>query len=613
MYLSDVSIEGYKAFSSKTQIPISQGLCVILGENASGKSTIIDAIRLILQEDEFGLTGISDTDFHRGFKPGSTSASRISVNCTYSDLSKDEKIRYSTWLNSSDLSKAQLSIQIENKISQRGYYKKEIWGGDSLASAFERDLLDRISCVYLPPLRDAEHRLKAIRGSRLSRLFRSLQLDEVDKSSDSDLIQRVRKLNTDLITEDPMITKVNDLIKDQLVKALGDTYGQTTSIQFTEVSFQRIVESLRLLYYPDIANGTKQIDLESFRELNQNSLGYNNLIYLATVLAEFEGLAKETGSQDVKILLIEEPEAHLHPQLQLRLMDYFKQAVTDSKNIQIIVTTHSPTITSITDISNLNVIANNQLEGKPNSVLLDKCINSEDTSRYLKKWLDVTKSIMLFSRGVLLVEGISEALIIPILADNLYRERYKTNNIMKNRGVSIVNINGISFKHFLTVFLEYSLYDDAVPKPYLNIKCAAIADKDPDKYADVSDRDSSDAFGIEKYCQVLDKSKNCKLYVNTLTFEYDLALVDGNFALMADVLCGMYKSNTKTKQELISLKSKDWAKLTTEEKEQAATKLLQAIKKRGKADFALKLSVSENKHLLNVPQYIDQAFKWLIN
>lgn len=65
MFLSTIKIKGYKAFNDEFTATFNSGLNILMGENGSGKSSVIDAIRLIFLEDEYGRTGINSSDFHR--------------------------------------------------------------------------------------------------------------------------------------------------------------------------------------------------------------------------------------------------------------------------------------------------------------------------------------------------------------------------------------------------------------------------------------------------------------------------------------------------------------------------------------------------------------------
>ncbi|MEW6755304.1 MAG: ATP-dependent endonuclease, partial [Candidatus Latescibacterota bacterium] len=158
----------------------------------------------------------------------------------------------------------------------------------SRASAFEWELFDAIDCVYLPPLRDAEAKLREGKGSRLARLLKDLYREELEAArragTQHPLEKRVAALNQELVADESApIAQANRVIRERLREAVGEAFGQDTQVQFSEVSFNRIVESLRLLFFPDLAADKSP---EAFRSLHDDSLGYSNLLYLATVLAE---------------------------------------------------------------------------------------------------------------------------------------------------------------------------------------------------------------------------------------------------------------------------------------------------------------------------------------
>src|SRR5699024_11441202 len=125
-------------------------------------------------------------------------------------------------------------------------------------------------------------------------------------------------------------------------------------------------------------------------------------------------------------LLDEEPEAHLHPQLQYILFNYLNKL--DGNVIQLFVTSHSPTITAKADINTIMVLQNQN--NTVYSLPLRNIDLSKNNKNYLSKFLDVSRSQLFFANGVMLVEGISEALLITEFSSLLGPEF-----VMEKKGV----------------------------------------------------------------------------------------------------------------------------------------------------------------------------------
>jgi putative ATP-dependent endonuclease of OLD family len=140
--------------------------------------------------------------------------------------------------------------------------------------------------------------------------------------------------------------------------------------------------------------------------------------------------------------LIEEPEAHLHPQRQLRVMKYLQeQTEKEKEGIQIIVTTHSPNLASAIKLNNLVMMQ----KGRAFSMAEQQTKLDSSDYRFLERFLDVTKANLFFARGVMIVEGDAENILLPTLAKLLGRDFTK-------HGVSIVNVGGVGLRRYAKIF-----------------------------------------------------------------------------------------------------------------------------------------------------------------
>lgn len=614
MYLRKLSIEGYKNFSQPFNIDFPQRLSVLVGENGTGKTAVVDAIRLILIQDDFDRAPISDTDFYRPFTKDKERAKSLRIKGIFQGLSEDEKVAFLPW---TDLEgKATLTLLVENKQNTKGYYKRELWGGASRSSMFERELFDRIDCVYLPPLRDAEVKLREGRSSRLSRLLKNLEREALkkaeEKKEDHSLVKSAKDLNKELANQ-KCIQEASEKIRKRLRDAIGNVFGQDSQIQFSETSFNRIVESLRLFFFPELDSNPSE---DMWRSLEENSLGYNNLLYLATVLAE---LSEAEKSIHYKIILIEEPEAHLHPQLQIRLLTYL-QTIQD---FQIIITTHSTVLAASAPLNSLIHLSRHRKEKgiyEYKVVSLQSCKLLDESEKFISRWLDVTKSNLLFAKGVILVEGIAEAMLLPelakkILADYNAKQRDETRKLpvsLEDAGVSVINMNGIYFYHFTQLFCNIDgteSKDNKIP-----IRCSGMTDNDPPKES----KPTQCVKGDNPALQLIEKvnlSEHARLYANMLkTFEYDLAMeAANNMNLMLDVLIELWPAgNGAVKNDLRKLKQ---TKCENETRmADAAFELLKRIEdsKIGKGLFAQVLAdkLQNSMDAFIVPQYIKKAVIW---
>jgi putative ATP-dependent endonuclease of OLD family len=226
-------------------------------------------------------------------------------------------------------------------------------------------------------------------------------------------------------------------------------------------------------------------------------------------------------------LIIEEPEAHLHPQLQTVLLRYLEtvQAVKGEKRVQLFVTSHSPNFASIADLNSLACLVDTG--GTVESFFPRTVTFGKGKREKLERYLDVTRAELFFARRVIFVEGAAELMMVSVLAE---RASFK----LREHAVSLISVEGLNFDSFLPLFGEQAL----------KIPVALITDADPMEVpvggikAQPVYPALGDAITLSDNATKMKKSEDThvKVFHGIKTFEYDLALHADNRAVMLTTL-----------------------------------------------------------------------------
>jgi putative ATP-dependent endonuclease of OLD family len=420
MYLEALSLRNFRKYGSVEDGPglvvhFSPGVNLLVGENDSGKSCVIDAIHHVLFDESYGWVRVFEEDFH-------ADSTQLSIECIFRGFSDEEAKNFVEWLSIDD--EGDLSLRLVLQAERRGnrIFTDVRAGSDEEGAPLTKEARQYLCATYLRPLRDAERDLSAGRRSRLAQILGSHPA-MTGGSPDSHELTRI-------------VQSANDKIRAYFGET-GDGYPVSQRLLATLESLRREGSDLSPtidLSAPCLKSILEKLALNFSRDNRYPGLGSQNLLYIAAEL-----LLLREESEGLRLALIEEIEAHLDPQAQLRVMQFFEK---ESTGIQLIIGTHSPNLASSIDLKGLTIFRDTKAfpMGPAHTAL------SEDDYGFLRRFLDATKANLFFASGVIVVEGAAENILMPILAHIL------TGNTLAKYGVSVVNVGGTALLRYARIF-----------------------------------------------------------------------------------------------------------------------------------------------------------------
>jgi putative ATP-dependent endonuclease of the OLD family len=501
MHISKVAVRNYRNFMNST-FEFNKGINTIIGENGSGKTNLFRAIRLILDDNLYRFAyKLDEGDFNRNI--GRFNGHWIIISVEFSELSDDESIQ-ALFIHSAgniegnSVEKATYNLffrpkaEIRKKLSELSEGDKEglekilesikisdyetRFTGKSTADFCDDDVYrelvgdfekvkfnfdideekfgigipnqlsvsKEISFTFIQALRDVISEFHNNKTNPLLALLKA-QSERIDDDSFNPISEQVKKLNES-------IEGLKDVqqIRTDIGETIKETVGQTYSPSSLSIKSNLSEEADKLLQSLRLFIGEPNEDHEG--SIHELSLGGANLIFLTLKLLEY----KYRKSEDTfaNFLFIEEPEAHIHTHIQKTLFDKVNFDET-----QIIYSTHSTHISEVSKISNMNILAK-----KRNHAEVYQPAKNLDSKWVVKleRYLDAIRSNLLFAKGVILVEGDAEEILIPILVRKVYGVS------LDELGISLINIRSTGFENIATIF-----HNDRIRR-----NCSIITDLD---------------------------------------------------------------------------------------------------------------------------------------
>ncbi|WP_288844777.1 AAA family ATPase [uncultured Alistipes sp.] len=681
MYIKEIQILNFRNFK-EASIPFHEGVNVIIGHNNTGKSNLLRAIGLVLGYSDGRRLGTSDLFYETDVATLQQQSPRIQITLVFrrsegEALDSAEMGLFSGMMTDPALSEeAELRYEFKLTDAEEDNYKanvagattaKEIWkiierdyirlyrgsrsGGNQTANISINETLGQIDFQFLDAIRDVSHDLYAGYNPLLRdvlNFFIDYSVKNDATKTEDEIKKQLKALRDDFVQQSsPLMQTLQDRLQNG--KNIFLKYALDTGATFNgaepdfdgEVTENEMFAVLRMIIKYAVG-----IEVPA----TYNGLGYNNLIYMSLLLAKMQADSSITymkrNAKVLSFLAVEECEAHLHPAMQYKFLQFLQDNKANGHVRQIFMTSHSTQIASAVKLDDLICLTSPILGqinvGYPRVIYREDNADDVASKQYVQRFLDATKADMFFANKLIFVEGVAEELLLPVFA------RYLNKNLTDEQ-VLVVNMGGRYFSHFLKLFDTNNLYT-------INKKIVCLTDIDPCRKKNGPDEEYEACYPYEYNIEPANYDyrhhadtiiyqyaahPNIRFYRQDVTYgktlEYDIMRENSDCellltnsvsnlkeikAMMAEQDVNKTISKMRNSEANARIKTSIGASGWTDEEKRKAVLASRYLNSVSKGSNALELNVALMANLekpeadrieFHVPQYIVDALTWLLS
>lgn len=437
MKIYQLRVKNYKSFKDEQVLNLYGSRYALIGRNNSGKSSLINAIHLILGTKDPRYMNLDETYYF-----DSSKELLIEITLVTNDMKeiwdlptakKNKGIFASKFKN--DPMSAQITLTINQKLDSSVADKFLIQIGGFPVHQKIADLRNALAKNVLAlPNRSAKEDLSASKWTSFGVLMKSILESSPRYQELQNHLEQINVLIEEMLNDE----KTQVLDSSQIITFIEDIKFQLTK----ENKPSELLRNLELFVKEN----------NKFFHISDTGTGTQSTIIIAIL-----ELALKHKATKSKLLCIEEPELFIHPQ-GVRFLSQLIDRIINETDCQVIVSSHSPIF-----ISGLDPRSIVRIEKTNDGSLIHQLpANYIDEDNKIKRSLNSENAEMFFSSNVVLVEGETEKILFSQLSENLKSDDGKDLNYFKNN-CSVCSVGGKgNIGNYIEILKKYNIPVKAV-------------------------------------------------------------------------------------------------------------------------------------------------------